>query len=503
MAHTYTRTVTVVPSSAEYSWTNPATGWITINQVGSSDTWEITVNDNQTNQARSATLTVNHADGTTTNSINVNQAAGNGSITITPSPTPVPSPTPTDGPSITTISLGPKGSSLCTATTTDTFNYTDNGIFQIGDSIPGAESDGQAVRVVTAATGSAAAQVGKVFAIQEDEIMGISDCTPVLQMTVEKGYTENNWGISSMSISSDSTGQVASTGFGLGVTGGPITGTAGDTVVIDVNMGPNGGREWQSAGIGGYVVPTVASGEVTSILGDDESHSAFFEGSTGMATYKFSFTFPSFSGNSANTTIQLEANTQETSNSGTISFGAVGVTECDAASTTDTYSYIDNGVFTVGDSISGALPNSQGSRQVTAATGSAAVQVGKVFGFMEDEIMGISDCVVATITLTNNGTSENPLNFSSAPVSRAITYTVGPGSGTAFVTNLPSWLNNNQTSSSSSSGTINLSANMSLINSESATITVTSSAGAVDYIYVYYNATIVEDDEDDGGDGIR
>ena len=35
MAHTYTRTVTVVPSSAEYSWDNPATGWITINQLGS------------------------------------------------------------------------------------------------------------------------------------------------------------------------------------------------------------------------------------------------------------------------------------------------------------------------------------------------------------------------------------------------------------------------------------------------------------------------------------
>ncbi len=395
MAHTYTRTVTVVPSSAEYSWTNPATGWITINQVGSSDTWEITVDDNQTNQARSATLTVNHADGTTTNSINVNQAAGNGSVTVTPTPTspPTPTPTATSGPSIETISLGPKNSSICTATTVNTFNYTDNGIFQVGDSIPGAESDGQAIRVVTAATGSAAAQVGKVFAIQEDEIMSISDCTPVLQMTVTKGYTENNWGISSMSISPDSSGQVASSGYGLGVTGGPIVGEAGDTVVIDVNMSPNSGREWQSAG-GGYVVPS-ATGEVTSIQSDDESHSAFFNGSTGMATYKFSFTFPSFSGNSANTTIQLEANTQATSNSGTISFGAVGDTDCGGASTTDTYSYVDNGVFVVGDSISGALPNNMGSRQVTAATGSAAAQVGKVFGFMEDEIMGISDCTPA------------------------------------------------------------------------------------------------------------
>ena len=407
MAHTYTRTVTVVPSSAEYSWTNPATGWITINQVGSSDTWEITVDDNQTNQARSATLTVNHADGITTNSINVNQAAGNGSVTLTPTPTISPTPTPTSGPSIETISLGPKNSSICTATTANTFNYTDNGIFQVGDSIPGAESDGQAVRVVTAATGSAAAQVGKVFAIQEDEIMSIGDCTPVLQMTVTKGYSENNWGISSMSISPDSTGQVASSGFGLGVTGGPITGNAGDTVVIDVNMSPNSGREWQSAGSNGYVVPS-ATGEVTSILSDDESHSAFFNGSTGMATYKFSFTFPSFSGNSADTTIQLEANTQATSNSGTISFGAIGDTECGSATTIDTYSYVDNGVFQVGDSISGALPDGMGTRQVTAATGSASTQVGKVFGFMEDEIMGISDCTPSpTPSSTNPPVSNN------------------------------------------------------------------------------------------------
>lgn len=114
MAHTYTRTVTVVPSSAEYSWTNPANGWITINQVGSSDTWEITVNDNQTNQARSATLTVNHADGTTTNSINVNQAAGGITATVTPTPTPSSTPVPTVTPTLTiagTITLNNNGTS--------------------------------------------------------------------------------------------------------------------------------------------------------------------------------------------------------------------------------------------------------------------------------------------------------------------------------------------------------------------------------------------------------
>ena len=95
MAHTYTRTVTVVPADDGYTWSNPATGWIVITQVGSSDTWNIEVLDNTTSQSRSATLTVNHTDGSTTNSITVDQAAGAyGGITPTPSPSTVP-PTPT------------------------------------------------------------------------------------------------------------------------------------------------------------------------------------------------------------------------------------------------------------------------------------------------------------------------------------------------------------------------------------------------------------------------
>jgi hypothetical protein len=110
MAHTYTRTVTVVPSDDNYEWQNPA-GWIAINQVGSSDTWEITVSDNTTNQNRSAVLTVNHSDGATTNSITVNQA-GSGSVQASPTPTPTssasatPTPTPTPSESQPASSIG-------------------------------------------------------------------------------------------------------------------------------------------------------------------------------------------------------------------------------------------------------------------------------------------------------------------------------------------------------------------------------------------------------------
>jgi len=145
MAHTYTRTVTVVPSDDNYEWQNPA-GWITINQVGSSDTWEITVSDNTTSQNRSAILTVNHSDGATTNSITVNQA-GTGGITASPTPQPSPSssaipptPTPSNSAAAETIAVtfnntslanflldddnGGKGGGAGSASLTYSYNYS-------------------------------------------------------------------------------------------------------------------------------------------------------------------------------------------------------------------------------------------------------------------------------------------------------------------------------------------------------------------------------------------
>lgn len=121
MAHTYTRTVTVVPADDGYTWSNPATGWIVITQVGSSDTWNIEVLDNTTSQSRSATLTVNHTDGSTTNSITVSQAAGtSGGVTPTPSPSTVP-PTPT--PSSSTPGPTPTPSPSSSSSVNPTFTF--------------------------------------------------------------------------------------------------------------------------------------------------------------------------------------------------------------------------------------------------------------------------------------------------------------------------------------------------------------------------------------------
>jgi hypothetical protein len=99
-ANDYTRTVNITPLGISYSWDTPPS-WITINQVGTSNDWIITVAANS-GTSRSATLTVRHSNTTTTDTISVSQAGG---TVITPTATPVPptatlvppTPTPTSG----------------------------------------------------------------------------------------------------------------------------------------------------------------------------------------------------------------------------------------------------------------------------------------------------------------------------------------------------------------------------------------------------------------------
>ena len=91
-ANDYTRTVNITPLGTAYSWDTPPS-WITINQVGTSNDWTITLAANS-GAARSATLTVRHNNTTTTDTISVSQAGG---MAITPTATPIP-PTATSGP---------------------------------------------------------------------------------------------------------------------------------------------------------------------------------------------------------------------------------------------------------------------------------------------------------------------------------------------------------------------------------------------------------------------
>jgi hypothetical protein len=94
-ANDYIRTVNITPLSTSYSWDTPPS-WITINRIGTSDDWTITIAANS-GIARNATLTVRHANTTTVDTINVSQSAGivvPTATPIVPTATPIP-PTPT------------------------------------------------------------------------------------------------------------------------------------------------------------------------------------------------------------------------------------------------------------------------------------------------------------------------------------------------------------------------------------------------------------------------
>lgn len=150
-ANDYTRTVNITPLGTAYSWDTPPS-WITINQVGTSNDWTITVAANS-GAARSATLTVRHNNTTTTDTISVSQAGG---TVITPTATPVsptatpiaptptspdgagPTPTPTDpqvlvisasggSTPISSISLSDFEGGPGTGTTTVTWSYNSSG----------------------------------------------------------------------------------------------------------------------------------------------------------------------------------------------------------------------------------------------------------------------------------------------------------------------------------------------------------------------------------------
>ena len=196
MAHTYTRTVTVVPSDDNYEWQNPAQ-WITINQVGSSDTWEITVSDNTTSQNRSAILTVNHSDGATTNSITVNQA-GTGGVQASPTPTPSssaipPTPTPSSSAAPETIAV--------------TFNNTSLANFVLDDTNAG-KGGGPGTASLTYSYNYSGAWVGNA-------VPTITQIDPSISVTFAHGTVAGGYTYGSIYINSIDTGGCPAQGLSL------------------------------------------------------------------------------------------------------------------------------------------------------------------------------------------------------------------------------------------------------------------------------------------------
>ena len=72
MPFTHQKTVTAVPVDDVYSWSGQPS-WITITQDGNTDTWNFEVDDNNTGLQRQAIMTVNHSDGTTSDSFTITQ----------------------------------------------------------------------------------------------------------------------------------------------------------------------------------------------------------------------------------------------------------------------------------------------------------------------------------------------------------------------------------------------------------------------------------------------
>ena len=92
MPGTHVKTVTVSPVGDTYGWsvvddaTSSTATWVTVTQQGSTDDWDFLVEDN-TGSARSATATVTHSNGVTTDSFQIDQA---GSTTNTTPPNQMP-----------------------------------------------------------------------------------------------------------------------------------------------------------------------------------------------------------------------------------------------------------------------------------------------------------------------------------------------------------------------------------------------------------------------------
>jgi len=108
-ANDYTRSVSITPQSASYSWSTPPS-WVTINRVGTSNDWTITIAPNS-GIYRSTIIYVTHSNGVTTDSMNITQegvssggGAGPTSTPVSPTATPTPTSGAGAGPTATPIS---------------------------------------------------------------------------------------------------------------------------------------------------------------------------------------------------------------------------------------------------------------------------------------------------------------------------------------------------------------------------------------------------------------
>ena len=447
MPGTHQKTVTVVPVDDAYAWsaiddaTNSAATWITVTAQTDSngndtDTWDFAVVDNTLSGTRTATCTVTHSNGTTSDFFTIDQAgtgvsanqpvASYNSLTGTPNPV-------NEGASVTFAILG---SNLTSGTVAYTLSGTGitsgdvgigmNGTITING---GANSTGsltvpilsdnltensETLTCTLAGTDSNGQSTGN---LSTPVVINDTSQTPTYSYTInwdESTATQANWAISFSSVTSNNV-----TNLTDGAVQTTFTGTPGDTILITVEAGATTGMDFEQVS-NNLVITDPSPFSSFNILSEDLTMGTW----PNQLTFDVSYVLP---GSNATIFKTFDATTVAESTTRQIALHGplVGSWTCNETSVSIVSNYEDVGTPpqpAVGDSLAGVSTNGQASYLVVAGTGgqtttgSAINLIGQTIAIQEEEIMGIQACSPVTTT-TTSGNAPSPFSPSPGPPS--------------------------------------------------------------------------------------
>lgn len=418
MPGTHQKTVTVVPVDDAYAWSaiddlsNSTATWITIAQQGSTDTWDFTVVDNPSSAPRSATCTVLHSNGVTSDFFTIDQAGSGGGLgtpagsydTLTGTPNSINE----DGSSVTFTVAGSnlQAGTIQYALTGTGITSTDVGVGMNGTiTMTGGVSNTGSLTVPILADNFTEGAETLVCTLAGTDSNGIStgnlstsvvindtSQSPTYSYQInwdESNATQSNWVISSTAVTSNNVTNVIS-----GALTTSFTGTPGDTVLITVSAVATSGMDFTQ--VGSNAVITAANNSGLSILSEDLTMSGWPD----ELTFSVSWVLP---GGSAITSATYDATTIAESSTRLIALHGplTGSWNCNETTVDITANYEDIGSApqpAVGDSLSGVSPNGQADYLVVAGsglqstTGSATGLIGQVLSITEQETMFIAAC---------------------------------------------------------------------------------------------------------------
>ena len=434
MPATHQKTVTVVPVDDAYAWSaiddlsNSTAAWITITQQGSTDTWDFTVVDNSSAAARSATCTVLHSNGVTSDFFTIDQAGtgvgGQPPMGSYNSLTGTPSSINEDGSSVTFAVTGSnlQAGTIAYALTGTGITSTDVGVGMNGTiSMTGGVNNTGSLTVPILADNFTEGTETLVCTLAGTDSNSIStgnlstsvtindtSQNPTYSYTInwdESAATQSNWIISSTSVTSNNV-----TNLSDGAVQTTFTGTPGDTVLITVSAGATTGMDFEQVGSNAVITDTFPFSSF-NILSENLTLPYWPQ----QLTFDVSYVLP---GSNATIFKAFDATTVAQSSTRQIALHGplVGTWTCNETSVDITANYEDVGTPpqpVAGDSLSGVSPNGQAEYLVVAGsgaqqtTGSATQLIGQVIAITEGEIMGINACSPSTTTTTQGSGKNN------------------------------------------------------------------------------------------------